>query len=104
MKERCFPDWDEICTKLDLNAHLPKPPPEAAKEGKEGDAEKKTEQDNGDTDKTEKELEKDKVCVANSNFRIIIHIFTLVWFLFILQADEPKEKIEENKEKEEAAK
>lgn len=25
MKERCFPDWDEICTKLDLNAHLPKP-------------------------------------------------------------------------------
>lgn len=25
MKERCFPDWDEICTKLDLNAHIPKP-------------------------------------------------------------------------------
>lgn len=25
MKEKCFPDWDEICTKLDLNAHLPKP-------------------------------------------------------------------------------
>lgn len=25
IKERCFPDWDEICSKLDLNAHLPKP-------------------------------------------------------------------------------
>jgi hypothetical protein len=25
MKERCYPDWDEICTNLDLNAHLPKP-------------------------------------------------------------------------------
>ena len=25
MKEKCFPDWDEICTKLDLNAHIPKP-------------------------------------------------------------------------------
>lgn len=55
MKERCFPDWDEICTKLDLNAHLPKPVPEA-KEGKEADAEKKNEQENGDA---EKELEKD---------------------------------------------
>lgn len=54
MKERCFPDWDEICTKLDLNAHLPKPVPEA-KEGKEADAEKKNEQENGDA-----ELEKDK--------------------------------------------
>ncbi|XP_055385545.1 failed axon connections isoform X1 [Condylostylus longicornis] len=59
MKERCFPDWDEICTKLDLNAHLPKPEPEA-KEGKEGDAEKSVEQDNNDTEKIEKELEKDK--------------------------------------------
>lgn len=25
MKDRCFPDWDEICTKLDLNAHIQKP-------------------------------------------------------------------------------
>lgn len=25
MKDKCFPDWDEICTKLDLNAHIPKP-------------------------------------------------------------------------------
>ncbi|CAD7081471.1 unnamed protein product [Hermetia illucens] len=74
MKERCFPDWDEICTKLDLNAHLPKPEPEA-KEGKEGEPEKSAEQEN-ETEKIEKELEKDK-------------------------SDE-KEKTEENKEKEEA--
>lgn len=54
IKERCFPDWDEICTKLDLNAHLPKPEPET-KENKEGaDTEKTAEND------TEKELEKDK--------------------------------------------
>lgn len=25
IKERCFPDWEDICSKLDLNAHLPKP-------------------------------------------------------------------------------
>ncbi|KAL5292491.1 fax family protein [Megaselia abdita] len=61
MKEKCFPDWDEICTKLDLNAHLPKPDPEV-KEGKEGaEQEKSAEQENNDTDKIEKELEKDKV-------------------------------------------
>jgi len=28
MKEMCFPDWEDICKTLDLNAHLPKPPPE----------------------------------------------------------------------------
>ncbi|XP_055682696.1 failed axon connections-like [Lutzomyia longipalpis] len=76
MKERCFPDWDEICTKLDLNAHLPKPEPEA-KEGKEGETEKKTEQEGAEAEKIEKELEKDK-------------------------SDEKTEKVEENKEKEEA--
>ncbi|XP_059608978.1 failed axon connections isoform X1 [Phlebotomus argentipes] len=76
MKERCFPDWDEICTKLDLNAHLPKPEPEA-KEGKEGETEKKTEQESAETEKIEKELEKDK-------------------------SDEKTEKVEENKEKEES--
>lgn len=58
MKEKCFPDWDEICTKLDLNAHIPKPEPET-KEGKEGDLEKTNEQET-ENDKTEKELEKDK--------------------------------------------
>jgi len=58
MKEKCFPDWDEICTKLDLNAHIPKPEPET-KEGKEGELEKSNEQET-ESDKNEKELEKDK--------------------------------------------
>jgi glutathione S-transferase len=59
MKERCFPDWDEICTKLDLNSHLPKPEPEA-KEGKEKETEKIAEQENNEPENNEKELEKDK--------------------------------------------
>ncbi|KAL9904416.1 failed axon connections isoform X2 [Glossina fuscipes] len=74
MKDRCFPDWDEICTKLDLNAHIQKQEPEN-KEGKDGEMEKSNEQDN-EVDKTEKELEKDKT--------------------------NEKEISEENKEKEEA--
>ncbi|XP_037718952.1 failed axon connections isoform X1 [Drosophila subpulchrella] len=75
MKDKCFPDWDEICTKLDLNAHIPKPEPET-KEGKEGgEQEKSNEQEGPEGDKIEKELEKDK-----SN---------------------EKESTEENKEKEE---
>lgn len=27
MKERCFPDWEDMCANLDLNSHLPKPAP-----------------------------------------------------------------------------
>ncbi|XP_058466644.1 failed axon connections isoform X2 [Malaya genurostris] len=84
IKERCFPDWDEICAKLDLNAHLPKPEPEA-KENKEGaDTEKTAEQDKNES---EKELEKD-----NSNEKTE-------------KKEEKSEKaaVEENKEKEEAA-
>uniref|UniRef100_A0A1B0DJG8 Metaxin glutathione S-transferase domain-containing protein n=1 Tax=Phlebotomus papatasi TaxID=29031 RepID=A0A1B0DJG8_PHLPP len=48
-----------------------------AKEGKEGETEKKTEQESAETEKIEKELEKDK-------------------------SDEKTEKVEENKEKEES--
>lgn len=82
IKERCFPDWDDICTKLDLNAHLPKPEPET-KENKEGaDTEKNAEQDKNES---EKELEKD-----NSNEKTE-------------KKEEKPEKVEENKEKEEAA-
>lgn len=84
IKERCFPDWDDICTKLDLNAHLPKPEPET-KENKEGaDTEKTAEQDKNES---EKELEKD-----NSNEKTE-------------KKEEKPEKaaVEENKEKEEAA-
>lgn len=34
IKDRAYQDWDEICTTLDLNAHVPKP--KEAKETKEG--------------------------------------------------------------------
>ncbi|KAK2584002.1 hypothetical protein KPH14_006461 [Odynerus spinipes] len=69
MKERCFPDWDEICSTLDLNTHLPKPvKQEEGKEGKEEAKESKEskeskEEKEGDkekADKEEKEMEKDK--------------------------------------------
>lgn len=59
MKERCFSDWDDICTTLDLNSHLPKPKAEEskdkkeeAKDEKEGDKEKEPE---------EKDIEQEKV-------------------------------------------
>ncbi|KAI4501201.1 hypothetical protein M0802_003574 [Mischocyttarus mexicanus] len=66
MKERCFPDWEEISTTLDINTHLPKP--EKEEEGKEGKEEAKEskeskEEKEGDkekADKEEKEMEKDK--------------------------------------------
>uniref|UniRef100_T1HVN9 Failed axon connections fax protein/glutathione s-transferase-like protein n=2 Tax=Rhodnius prolixus TaxID=13249 RepID=T1HVN9_RHOPR len=62
MKERCFPDWEDICTTLDLNSHLPKPPPEE-KETKAKDEEKKAEKegdnDNDEKEKSEKEIEKE---------------------------------------------
>ncbi|XP_014612615.1 PREDICTED: failed axon connections isoform X2 [Polistes canadensis] len=67
MKERCFPDWDEICSTLDINTHLPKPEKEeeGGKEGKEDAKESKEskEEKEGDkekADKEEKEMEKDK--------------------------------------------
>lgn len=57
IKERCYPDWDEICNNLELNPHLPKPEPEV-KENKEGaDTEKAAEQDKV----VEEELVKEKV-------------------------------------------
>lgn len=61
MKERCFPDWEDICTTLDLNSHLPKPPPadegkdkENAKDEKEGDKDKEKEPE-------DKDIENEKV-------------------------------------------
>lgn len=39
IKERCFPDWDDMCKNLDLNSHLPKPPP--VEEKPKDDGEKK---------------------------------------------------------------
>ncbi|XP_014208066.1 failed axon connections isoform X3 [Copidosoma floridanum] len=65
MKERCFPDWDEICSTLDMNTHLPKPEKTEEKEGKEEAKETKEskEEKEGDkekADKEEKDVEKDK--------------------------------------------
>ncbi|KAL1502288.1 hypothetical protein ABEB36_007454 [Hypothenemus hampei] len=65
MKERCFSDWDDICSTLDLNSHLPKPVPdakddkEAAKDEKEGDKEKEPEDKDIEKEKEEAK-EKDK--------------------------------------------
>lgn len=58
MKDRCFPDWEEICTTLDLNSHLPKPAPEETKEKEGGKDEKE-----GDKEKEpeDKDIEKEKV-------------------------------------------
>merc|ERR1719423_294116 len=48
LKERAFPDWDEMLANLDLNSHLPKPPPEEEKkeeEKKEDEKEKDTKEE-----------------------------------------------------------
>ncbi|XP_019864850.1 failed axon connections isoform X2 [Aethina tumida] len=67
MKERSFSDWDDICTTLDLNSHLPKPAPEeskdnkeAAKDEKESDKEKEPEDKDIEKEKAD-EKEKDKL-------------------------------------------
>jgi hypothetical protein len=65
MKERCFPDWDDMCTNLDLNSHLPKPPPkeETPKE------EPKKEEDNKEKEAADKKDNDDeKVCFVLSTF------------------------------------
>ncbi|CAG9857309.1 unnamed protein product [Phyllotreta striolata] len=77
MKERCFPDWEEICTNLDLNAHLPKPKPEETKDKKE---EAKDEKEEKEKEPEEKDIEQEK---ADEK-----------------EKDKAKEKSEENKEKE----
>lgn len=58
---RCFPDWDDICTNLDLNSHLPKPPPEEKDKAKEGEK------------KAEKEAENGKEKVSFRNFSFFPH-------------------------------
>ncbi|KAL7642995.1 UNVERIFIED_CONTAM: hypothetical protein RMT77_006284 [Armadillidium vulgare] len=65
MKERAFPDWDEMCANLDLNSHLPKPPPkeeekkEEAAETKEEEAEKEKKEEKKD-EKEKDDSEKEK--------------------------------------------
>lgn len=60
MKERCFPDWEDMCKNLDMNSHLPKPPPEEKeKEEKEGKEEKNEKEGDKENEK-DKEIEKEK--------------------------------------------
>ncbi|GAB6031502.1 hypothetical protein CHUAL_009275 [Chamberlinius hualienensis] len=60
IKERFWPDWEEMCNTKDLNTHLPKPtppPPQPDDEKKEQDREKDKEKDE---DSGENKLEKDE--------------------------------------------
>ncbi|XP_044731775.1 failed axon connections isoform X2 [Chrysoperla carnea] len=58
MKERCFPDWDDMCNTLELNSHLPKPAPEEKDKDKEAAQDEK---EGGDKEKepSDKDIEKD---------------------------------------------
>ncbi|XP_028149914.1 failed axon connections isoform X2 [Diabrotica virgifera virgifera] len=78
MKERCFSDWDDICTTLDLNSHLPKPKAEESKDNKEESKDEK--ESDKEKEPEEKDIEKEK---ADEK-----------------EKDKAKEKSEENKEKE----
>jgi len=72
MKEKFYQDWDEIVNNLDLNSHLPKPPPveeveekkeeEKTEEKPEAEKEKteEKEKDNKEVEKEEKAEEKEK--------------------------------------------
>lgn len=66
VKERAFPDWDEMLNTLDLNTHLPKPPPEEEKKEEEEpvkeeakkEEKKDEEKETDEKEKAEKEDEK----------------------------------------------
>lgn len=64
---RFFPDWQEMCTTLDMNTHIPKPvteEPQKEEEEKEKEKEKeKEETKEGKEEKEEKEVKEEKVCV-----------------------------------------
>lgn len=74
MKERCFPDWEEICTTLDLNSHLPKPAPEETKEKEGGKDEKEGDKENEPEDK---DIEKEKVRVAVGKLGACLFLLSL---------------------------
>merc|ERR1719376_947384 len=44
VKDRAFPDWSEMCENLDLNSHLPKPPPKEEEKKEETKEEEKKEE------------------------------------------------------------
>jgi len=58
VKDRAFPDWDEMCENLDLNSHLPKPPKEEEKKEETKDEEKKEETKEEEKKEESKEEEK----------------------------------------------
>jgi len=66
VKERAFPDWEEMLSTLDLNTHLPKPPPEEEKKEEEEpvkeeakkEEKKDEEKETDEKEKAEKEDEK----------------------------------------------
>jgi len=62
MRERCFPDWDEMCASLDLNSHLPKPPPkeEPAKEAPAKDDAPAATEDNKDKEAADDKKDNDE--------------------------------------------
>ncbi|XP_050688108.1 failed axon connections-like isoform X2 [Eriocheir sinensis] len=60
VKERAFPDWDEMCTTLDLNSHLPKPPPEEKTEEQGEKKEEKTKEEEKKDEKEKDDTEKEK--------------------------------------------
>lgn len=62
MKDRFFPDWQEMCTTLDMNTHIPKPvteEPQKEEEEKEKEKEKE-ETKEGKEEKEEKEVKEEK--------------------------------------------
>lgn len=62
IKERFYPDWEEMCQTLELNTHLPKPPPEEAKEeeAKKEEAEDKPEEASAEAAADKEKADEDK--------------------------------------------
>jgi len=58
VKDRAFPDWNEMCENLDLNSHLPKPPPKEEEKKEEKEEEKKEEAKEEEKKEETKEEEK----------------------------------------------
>lgn len=70
IKERCFPDWEDMCKNLDLNSHLPKPPPAEEKPKEDGD---KKAAENKTTEKEAAKEPEEKV----SEYYLLLPLFTV---------------------------
>jgi len=60
VKDRAFPDWSEMCENLDLNSHLPKPPPKEEEKKEETKEEEKKEETKEEEKKEEAKEEEKK--------------------------------------------